>query len=61
MGVNIPRFIGVVHLVVGDVTVDSEAFGLTLSIRGFADSVFEDAHRGRVCVRAFIELSVRAL
>ncbi len=28
---------------------------------GFASPVFEDAHRGRVCVRVFIGVSARAL
>ena len=49
------------HSVIGDVPVDSDApVGLRQS-RGFAGSVFEDAHRDRICVRVFIGVSVRAL
>jgi hypothetical protein len=62
MGANFPRFNGVVFSVVGDVTVDSEAPVVTSSISlGFAGPVFEDAHRGRVCVRVFIGVGARAL
>jgi hypothetical protein len=62
VGANFPGFNGVVLSVVGDVPVDSEAPVVTSSISpGFAGSVFEDAHRGRVCVRAFIGVSARAL
>ncbi len=40
--------------VVGDAPVDSEAPVVTSSISPeFADPVFKDAHRGRVCVRVF--------
>lgn len=41
---------------VGDVPVDSEA-----QSPEFVGSVFEDAPRDRVCVCAFIRMSVRAL
>ena len=62
MGANFSGFNGVVLSVVGDVPVDSEAPVVTSSISpGFAGPVFEDAHRGRVCVRAFIGVSARAL
>ena len=47
---------------VGEVSVDSEASVVTSSISRFAGPTqfFEGAHRGRVCVRAFIEVSVRS-
>ena len=46
--------------VVGDVPVDSEAPMVTLSISRFAGPTrfFGGTHRGRVCVRAFIGVSV---
>jgi hypothetical protein len=47
--------------VVGDVPVDNEASVVTSSMLGFAGTVFEDTPRGRVCVRVFIGMSVRAL
>jgi hypothetical protein len=49
--------------VVGDVPVDSEPYVVTSSIssRKFAGPVFEGAHMGRVRMRAFIGMSVRAL
>jgi hypothetical protein len=43
---------------VGDVPVDTELSVVTSSI---FDPVFEGAHRGRVFMRAFIGVSVRAL
>jgi hypothetical protein len=48
--------------VVGDVSIDSEAPVVTLSISRFADSTrfFGGAHKGRVCVRAFLGVSVRS-
>ena len=49
MGVNILGFNDIVHSVVGDFPIDSEA-----QSQKFAISVFEDAHRGRVYVRVFI-------
>ena len=62
MGANFSGFIGVVLSVVGDVPVDSEAPVVTSSISpGFTGPVFEDAYRGRVCVRMFIGLSACAL
>ena len=62
MGANILGFNGVVHSIVGDVPVDSEAPVVTSSISRICivGSVFKDAHRGRVCVRVFIGVSVRA-
>ncbi len=62
MEANFLRFNGIVLLVVGDVLVDSETPMVTLSISpGFTGPVFEDAHRGRVCMCVFIGVSVRAL
>jgi hypothetical protein len=59
---RIPGFNGIVFSVVADVPVDSEALVTSLiSSRGFVGLVFEDAYRGRVCVRAFIRMSERAL
>jgi hypothetical protein len=58
----IPRFNGVIFLVVGDVPVDSETSVMTSSISRFADPTqfFGGAHRDRVCVHAFIAVSVRS-
>ena len=41
---------------IGDVPVDSETVVVTLSISKFVGSTrfFGSAHKGRVCVRAFI-------
>nr|BAD36319.1 unknown protein [Oryza sativa Japonica Group] len=62
MGANFSGFNTVVLSVVGDVPVDGEAPVVILSISpGFAGPVFEDAYRGRVCVRVFIGVSARAL
>ncbi len=48
--------------VVGDVPVDSETPVVTSSISlEFAGPVFEDAHRGRVCVRVFLGVSACVL
>ena len=46
---------------VDDVSVDSKASVVTSSISRFAGTAqfFECAHVSRVCVRAFIEVSVR--
>ena len=57
MGANILGFNSVVHSVVGDVPVDSKTPVVTSSISMIciAGSVFKDAHRGRICVRVFIE------
>ena len=54
-------FNDVILLVVGDVLVDSEAHVVTSSISRFAGPTqfFESAHRCRVCVRAFLEVSAR--
>ena len=49
MEANILEFNGVVHSVVGDISVDNEA-----PMVDRKDSVFKDAHRGRVCVPMFI-------
>jgi len=48
--------------VVCDVPIDSEAFVMTSLISRFANptQVFGGAHRGRVCVRAFIGVSVHS-
>ena len=50
------RFNGAVFSVVDDVPVDSEASVVTSSISRFASSTqfFGDAHRGKVCVRAYV-------
>ena len=58
MEVNILEFNGVMHTVVGDIPVDSETHVVTRQSRGFAGSVFEDAHKGRICVRMFIGVRV---
>jgi hypothetical protein len=52
-----------VLFVVGDVSIDSEASMVTSLIlsQGFAYPVFEGAHKGKVCVCAFIGVSVHAL
>ena len=57
----IPRFNGAILSVVCDVSVGSEAHVVTSSISRFASPTqfFGGAHRGRVCMRAFIGLSVR--
>ena len=54
MGANILEFNRIVHSVVGDVSVDREASVVTSSISRICGSVFEDAHKGRVCVHVFI-------
>ena len=56
MKMNISKFYGFMFSVVGDVSIDSEAPMMTslISYRGLASPVFEGAHRGRYCVRAFI-------
>ena len=51
MRANILGFNDIVHSVIDDVPVDSEA-------RGFVDSVFKDTHRGSICVRVFIGVCV---
>ena len=57
----IPRFNDAILSVVCDVSVGSEAHVVTSSISRFASPTqfFGGAHRGRVCMRAFIGLSVR--
>ena len=52
MGANIIGFSSVVLSAVGDVPVDSEAHAMTSS---------EDTYRGRICIRAFVGVSVRVL
>jgi hypothetical protein len=46
----------------GDVSVDSEASVMTSSISrpDPLDQICRDAHRGRVCVRTFIGVSICA-
>jgi len=57
---NILKLNGFMLSVVGDVPVDSEVPMVTSSIlsRGFGGPVFEGAHKGRICVRAFIGVRV---
>ena len=51
-----------VHSVVNDVPVDSETPVVTsFQSRWFASLVFEDAHRGRICIYMFIEMWVSEL
>ena len=63
---HFPEFIlefkGVILSVIGDLPVDSEASLVTSSILRFASPTqfFGGAHRGRVCVHTFIEVSVRS-
>jgi hypothetical protein len=47
--------------VVDDVPVDGETSVVTSSILRIAGTFFEDAPKGRFCVRVFIGMSVRAL
>jgi hypothetical protein len=62
MGANIPGFIGVVHSVIDDIPVNNDqGTWLLHQSREFASSIFEDAHRDRVCMQAFIGVSVCAL
>jgi hypothetical protein len=51
------EFDGAILSVAGDVRVDSMTPVVTLSVSRFAgpNQFFEDAHTGKVCVRAFIE------
>ena len=46
---------------VDDIPVDSESPVMPSSILRIVGRVFEDAHRVRVCMRAFISVSVHAL
>ena len=63
---HFPEFIlefkGVILSVIGDLPVDSEASLVTSSILRFASPTqfFGGAHRGRVCMRAFIGMSVHS-
>ena len=53
---------GVMFSVVGDIPViDNGAHVVISSISRIAGSVFKDAHRGKICVCVFIDVSVRAL
>ena len=58
----ISGFNGTILSVVGDVPVDNEAPVVTSSVSRFAGltQFFGGAHRGRVCMRAFIGVSVRS-
>jgi hypothetical protein len=57
---NFPGFTGVMRYVVSDVLVDDEAPLVTSGIsRSAGAQSFGGAHRGRVCVRVFIWVSVR--
>jgi hypothetical protein len=47
--------------VVGDISVDSKAPMVTLSILRICRPIFVDASRGRVYTRVFMGMSVRAL
>jgi hypothetical protein len=47
--------------VVGDVPVDSEVPAVTRESRDLLAQFFGGAHKGRVCVRVFVGMSVRAL
>ena len=59
---RILEFNGIVLSVVGDVPIDSETLVTSsISSRGFVGPIFKGTHRGRVCVRAFIRVSERAL
>ncbi len=58
---NFLGFNSIVLSVVSDVPVDNETSVVTLSILRIYRPIFEDAHRGTVCVRAFIGVSVRVL
>jgi hypothetical protein len=56
-----PGFTGVMCYVVSDVPVDNETPLVTLEIsRSAGAQSFGGAHRGMVCVRVFIGVSVRA-
>jgi len=48
--------------VVGNVTIDREASKVTSSISTFGGPTrfFKGAHRGMMCVRVFIEMTVRS-
>jgi hypothetical protein len=54
---------GIVFLVVGDVSINKESYVVHSSIspQRFTGPIFEYAHKGRIYVRMFIEVSVRAL
>ena len=59
MEANILGFNGFVHLVVGDVLVDSEAPMVTSSISRICRLSL--IHRSKIYVHVFIRMSVRAL
>jgi hypothetical protein len=61
VGANFSRFNGAVLLAVDNIFVDSEMPEVTSLMSRVIGSVFEDFHMDRVCVRAFIRVSVYAL
>jgi hypothetical protein len=61
VGADFSRFNGVVLSVADDVFVDGETPKVTSLMSRITGSVFEDGHINRVCVRAFIGVSVYAL
>jgi len=61
MGANIPGFNIVVLLVVGNVSIGSEASVVTLSISGICRSSLRRCLGVGFCVRAFVGMSVSAL
>ena len=62
MGANILGFNGVVLSVGGDVPVDTEVVMVTSSIISkICQPVFKNAHKDKICVCAFIGVSVRAV
>ena len=61
VGANFSRFNDAVLSPVDDVFVDSETLEMTSLRSRITGSFFEDGHRDRVCVRAFIGVSVYAL
>lgn len=55
------NFIGAIISVVGDVPVNNEVSAVTSSIsQDLPAQCFRGAHRGRMCVCAFIRVNVRA-
>ena len=53
---------GIVLLLVGDIPISSESSVVhsSISSQRFTGPIFECAHRGRICVRVFIKMSVHA-
>jgi hypothetical protein len=58
MGANITGFNDIVLSMVDDVPVNTETPMVTYSISRVCGSVFEDNHKDRVCVCAFVGVSV---